>query len=99
MRKIAVESLESVKENVQYRKNTIEIFGYDFMIDENYKVWLIQVNSSPTMEYSTKVTTRLVQKGMSDLADLIQNYVMKGKNYQGQKAQELYGGWKLLTGL
>jgi tubulin monoglycylase TTLL3/8 len=41
MRKIAVESLESVKENVQYRKNTIEIFGYDFMIDENYKVWLI----------------------------------------------------------
>jgi len=24
---------------------------------------------------------------------------MKGKNYQGQKAQELYGGWKLLTGL
>lgn len=35
------------------RKNTLEVFGYDFMIDENYKVWLIEVNSSPTMEYST----------------------------------------------
>lgn len=31
------------------RKNTYEVFGYDFMIDENYKAWLIEVNSSPTM--------------------------------------------------
>lgn len=87
MRKIALESLESVKENVQFRKNTFELFGYDFMIDENYKVWLIEVNSSPTMEYSTKITTRLVQKGMSDLADLVENYMFKGKYYQADKAK------------
>jgi hypothetical protein len=50
------------------------------MIDENYGVWLIEVNSSPTMEHSTKVTTSLVQRGMSDLADLI-HYSMDGKTY------------------
>lgn len=49
MSKIIVESLESVIENVQYRKNSFEVFGYDFMIDEELKVWLIEVNSSPTM--------------------------------------------------
>lgn len=41
------------------------------MIDEELKVWLIEVNSSPTMEYSTKVTTKLVQSGMHDLALMI----------------------------
>jgi D-alanine-D-alanine ligase-like ATP-grasp enzyme len=29
------------------------MFGYDFMVDENYKVWLIEINSSPSMDYST----------------------------------------------
>lgn len=34
MNKSIYDSLESVLENVQYRRNTFEIFGYDFMIDE-----------------------------------------------------------------
>lgn len=67
------------------------------MIDENYKVWLIEVNSSPTMEYSTKVTTQIVKKGMSDLGDLVNNYMFKGKYYDKSRSKELYGGWKLLT--
>ena len=56
---------------MQYRKNSFEILGYDFMIDEELKVWLIEVNSSPSMEYSTEVTTRLVQKGMHDLGMVV----------------------------
>lgn len=28
-------------EHVENRKNAHELFGYDFMVDENYKVWLI----------------------------------------------------------
>jgi Tubulin-tyrosine ligase family len=29
------------------RHNTFEIFGYDFMIDEDLKPWLIEVNTNP----------------------------------------------------
>jgi D-alanine-D-alanine ligase-like ATP-grasp enzyme len=29
------------------------MFGYDFMIDDKFGVWLIEVNSSPAMDYST----------------------------------------------
>ena len=95
--RIAVESLESVQENIVSRKKTFEVLGYDFMIDENYKVWLIEVNSSPTMEHSTKTTSRIVQKGMSDLADLVEHYMLGGKHYQEGQARKFYGGWKLLT--
>jgi tubulin monoglycylase TTLL3/8 len=55
------------------------------MIDEELKVWLIEVNSSPTMEYSTKITTKLVQSGMHDLGLMIENYVMKGKQLKNDK--------------
>ncbi len=41
------------------------------MIDDKYNVWLIEVNSSPTMEYSTKITERMVKNVMMDTAKVI----------------------------
>jgi D-alanine-D-alanine ligase-like ATP-grasp enzyme len=43
---------------VQYKidprkvKNCFELFGYDFMIDENFKVYLIEANTNPCLEIS-----------------------------------------------
>lgn len=31
------------------------MFGYDFMIDDQYNSWLLEVNSSPDMSYSTVI--------------------------------------------
>lgn len=42
------------------RKKSFEIFGYDFMIDINYNTWLIEINSSPSLDHSTHVTSKLV---------------------------------------
>ena len=36
---------------------------------------------------------------MSDLGDLVENYMLNGKVYNEQKADKLYGGWKLLTNI
>lgn len=41
------------------------------MIDDNYNAWLIEVNSSPTMEYSTKITKKLVKSVLKDTAKVI----------------------------
>ena len=33
--------------NPNNREGTYELFGFDFLIDEDYRVWLIEVNSNP----------------------------------------------------
>ncbi len=53
------------------------------MIDEDYNVWLIEVNSSPAMDYSTKITKKLVKMVMKDTAKVIVdwNFATKKVNF------------------
>lgn len=53
MRNSVMKSLISVQDMVENRQNSFELFGYDFMIDNDYRPWLIEINSSPSMDYST----------------------------------------------
>ena len=53
------------------KKNSIELFGYDFMIDTDMRSWLIEVNSSPSMDYSTHVTTKLVPEALKGFGQLV----------------------------
>jgi tubulin monoglycylase TTLL3/8 len=55
IKKIVISSMESVKKSIKCRKNSYELFGYDIMIDEQLNAWLIEVNSSPAMDYSTVI--------------------------------------------
>jgi len=64
---IVLTTLRCVSDSVQHRKNTTELFGYDFMLSSGSykpKVWLIEVNSSPACDYSTPVTCPLVKQMM-----------------------------------
>lgn len=58
-------------EMIEHRKNSWELYGFDFMIDENFNAWLIEINSSPACDYSTKVTDRYVQKALVELLDVV----------------------------
>ena len=40
------------------------------MVDTNLNVWLLEVNSSPSMEYSSSITERMVKEVLYNLADI-----------------------------
>lgn len=67
-------SLMSSMEHVQNRKNSSEIYGYDFCIDEQWGVWLIEINSSPSFDFSSDVTERLVKMASEDYIKVIVDY-------------------------
>ena len=41
------------------------------MIDEDLNPWLIEINMSPSMDYSTPVTSKLVRSVLTDTASII----------------------------
>ena len=68
MKNIIVISIESVKKliNKNHRKNCFEIFGYDFMIDEELNPFLIEINTNPGLEISSPLIKKLVPRMIDD---------------------------------
>ncbi|OMJ85267.1 hypothetical protein SteCoe_13426 [Stentor coeruleus] len=46
--------------DINRRLHCMEIFGYDFMIDRNLKPWLIEVNTNPCLELSSKYLSTVI---------------------------------------
>ena len=64
-------SFYAVHHEIKQRENSHELYGYDFMIDEDFNVYLIEVNASPALDYSTKITEELVKAMIKDLICIV----------------------------
>lgn len=42
------------------RLNSFEIFGYDFMFDDSFKLYLIEANTNPCLELSSPLLAKLI---------------------------------------
>ncbi|XP_041952440.1 probable tubulin polyglutamylase TTLL2 isoform X1 [Alosa sapidissima] len=68
--------------------NCVELFGFDILIDENLKPWLLEVNYSPalSLDCSADVT---VKKGLlNDLIDLLNYKEIDGLRQRGYLRQK-----------
>ena len=52
--------------NANNKNKSFEIFGYDFMIDYDLKVWLIEINSNPSITTGGKVLDAYVPRMIDD---------------------------------
>lgn len=66
---IVIDTFMSVRKkmNPNNRKNIFELFGFDFLLDEDYRLWLIEVNTNPFLGTPNEDMQRLVPNMMEDL--------------------------------
>lgn len=56
---------------IQPREGAFELLGFDLLITQELEVWLLEVNSSPSLQRSTAVTGHLVPRMLEDLLSLV----------------------------
>ena len=49
MKDIIIDTIIAIKGelNPLKRRNAFELLGYDFLIDEDFRIWLLEVNNNP----------------------------------------------------
>jgi hypothetical protein len=68
MKYLVVKSMESVRNklNPDGRKGCFELLGFDFMIDADFTVWLIECNTNPCIEESSQLLKVLLPRMLDD---------------------------------
>lgn len=52
------------------RKYSFEIFGFDFLIDKNFEVYVLEVNTNPGLEESSNLIKILLPRMIDDALKL-----------------------------
>jgi tubulin polyglutamylase TTLL1 len=68
---IVIHSLKAVQNVMVNDKHCFECYGYDIMIDDNLKPWLIEVNASPSLTHSTKADRVMKTKLIHDILKVV----------------------------
>ena len=72
MKYLCAVTLSTIKKkiNSNRRKHCFELFGFDFFIDNDYNVFLIEVNTNPCLEESSQLLAKLLPRLLDDLFKL-----------------------------
>eukprot|EP01065_Artemidia_motanka_P033153 TRINITY_DN40114_c0_g1_i1.p1 TRINITY_DN40114_c0_g1~~TRINITY_DN40114_c0_g1_i1.p1 ORF type:complete len:407 (+),score=148.53 TRINITY_DN40114_c0_g1_i1:56-1276(+) len=68
---IIVHSLRSCQNAVTNDRHCFELYGYDMLVDSNLKPWLIEVNASPSLTYTTTADRLMKSELISDTLDIV----------------------------
>ncbi|CAH8523417.1 unnamed protein product [Schistosoma turkestanicum] len=72
MKNAVLSTLLSSQESIEPRKNCFGLYGADFLLTANdYRIWLIEINSSPCMSPSTSVTAAYTTNVLEDTLKVV----------------------------
>jgi len=76
MKQVASDAIRASALNIDpvRRVNNFEIFGLDFMIDENYSTWLIEINTNPCLETNCPVLNKIIPRFIENTFQYFSNY-------------------------
>ena len=69
MKELIIKSMNAVRKTIDpyHRKHCFELFGYDFILDADFNMWLIEVNTNPCIEESSKLLKILLPRMIEDM--------------------------------
>lgn len=72
MKELIIKSMCSVRKKIDphRRKHCFELFGYDFILDSDFNVWLIEVNTNPCIEESSELLKVYLPRMIEDMLKL-----------------------------
>ena len=73
MKDIIIDSILSIKDDLNpfRRKNSFEHLGYDFLIDEDFRIWLLEVNNNPYLGVPNEFIRGLLPKMVKDMFKIV----------------------------
>uniref|UniRef100_M4AQX9 Tubulin--tyrosine ligase-like protein 9 n=2 Tax=Xiphophorus TaxID=8082 RepID=M4AQX9_XIPMA len=89
MDNIFIRSLQSVQKVIINDKHCFELYGYDILLDENLKRWLIEVNASPSHTPSSREDYEMKFRLLEDTLNVVDMEGLTGK-------EKRVGGYDLM---
>jgi hypothetical protein len=80
-------SIQSIKKkiNPDERKTCFQLFGFDYLIDVDFNVFLIEINQNPCLEETSQYLEQLIPRMIDDAFKLTLDQIFPKKNPQATK--------------
>ena len=96
MRDIILDCYLSVRNelNQSGRRNCFELLGFDFLMDEDFRLWLLEVNTNPYLGIPNKYIEGLLPKMLNDMFEIVLDPYVKPWN--GYPVKEVDNQFELI---
>jgi tubulin monoglycylase TTLL3/8 len=75
---IIIKTIRTGQESgIEHRPNCFEIYGFDFMLDQKLKPWLLEVNLSPACAERTDFLIKMLDRMAAGLFDHLERRITK----------------------
>ena len=67
-----LETVRAYSKRIRPRQGTFELLGFDFLIDENFRPWILEVNVSPDMDSESALAKKMImESGIEELFQIV----------------------------
>eukprot|EP00826_Nyctotherus_ovalis_P014514 TRINITY_DN14052_c0_g4_i1.p1 TRINITY_DN14052_c0_g4~~TRINITY_DN14052_c0_g4_i1.p1 ORF type:complete len:470 (-),score=112.02 TRINITY_DN14052_c0_g4_i1:1073-2482(-) len=96
MKDVILDCYLSVKNELNQggRRNCFELLGFDFLMDDDFRLWLLEVNTNPYLGIPNKYIEGLLPKMINDMFEIVLDPYIKPQN--GVPAREVDNQFELI---
>ena len=97
IKQVCVKAMVAAQNDIPFNPNCFDLYGFDVILDEDLKCWLLEINASPSLSCDTLLDDMIKQRLIDDTIDLIEPIDFDRKRLfevLERRASEEFGGGK-----